>query len=52
MKWDQSIELDSDIAEGIESKGELESENYDVDIYQSTLDERITFLTEFVRNTS
>lgn len=51
-KQHQITELDSAIADTIQTEGELEIEICDADTYQPTLDKRITFLTEFIRKAS
>lgn len=51
-KWGQITELDSTIANTIQTEGELETEICDADTYQSTLDECVAVLTEFVRKAS
>ena len=48
-KRDQITELDGDIAAAIQNEIDLETEICDALTYHSTLEERIVFLTEFVR---
>ena len=48
-KRGQITELDANIAAAIQTEDELETEICDALTYHSTLEERIAFLTEFVR---
>ena len=48
-KREQIISLDSRIAEMIQDEDELESDMCDADTYQTTLEQQITMLKEFVR---
>ena len=48
-KRDQIAELDAAIAARIETEAEFEEETINADTYQFSLEERIAFLTEFVR---
>ena len=48
-KWDQIVELDTAIAVKIQTAEELKEETCNANTYQSTLEERIAFLTEYIR---
>ena len=52
MKQDQISELDTAIAGKAQTAEELEEEICNTDAYQTTLEERIAFLTEFIRKSS
>ena len=49
MKHEQIGELDNSIAERIQKEEELESEICDADTYQTTLEQQIAMLTEFMK---
>ena len=51
-KGDQISELDTAIAGKAQTAEELEEEICNADMYQTTLEERIAFLTEFIRKSS
>ena len=52
VKRDQISELDTAIAGNAQTAEELEEEICNADMYQTTLEERIAFLTEFIRKSS
>ena len=52
VKHEQIIKLDSTIAEMIQKEDELELEICDADTYQTTLEQQIAVLTEFIKKAS
>ena len=50
MKLEQITKLDNSIADSIQVEDELESEICDADSYQTTLEQQITLLTQFMKN--